>query len=180
MTITRDTIEQCKHGDKAAFAVIVKVFQSRIFRLALRLMCDNDEAEDMVQETFIKVWCNIGSYGYGSSFETWVYRIACNCCYDRLRQIRSHTHTDCEVPNLCLIAEGDVHEDVANRDLCKLIMHYTENLSPMQKLVFTLRDLEDFSTMEVCKMTGLSIIQVKSNLYHARKYIKNKLKEEER
>ena len=78
-------IERSRSGDKKAFEQLVVEFQAVVFRLVFRLLCDEDEAKDIVQETFIKAWLNLDKYSAHYSFTTWIYRIACNLCYDSLR-----------------------------------------------------------------------------------------------
>ncbi|MBP5716983.1 MAG: RNA polymerase subunit sigma-70, partial [Bacteroidales bacterium] len=72
-TISNDIIERCRCGDQAAFRAVVQTFQSMVFRLAFRLLCDDDEAKDIVQDTFIRVWLNIGRYDVAQSLRTWIY-----------------------------------------------------------------------------------------------------------
>ena len=80
-------IEQSKKRDTAAFRQLVEAFQPLVFRLAFRLLCNDDEAKDIVQEAFIRVWLHLHKYRHGTQFSTWLYRIACNLCYDRQQRL---------------------------------------------------------------------------------------------
>ncbi len=70
-------------------------FQPLVFRLAFRLLCDEDEARDITQETFVKVWLSLKTYNQENRLSTWLYKITCNTCYDRLRSLR-HSPLDNE------------------------------------------------------------------------------------
>lgn len=171
-------IERCRRGDTRAFAWVVRKYQPAVFRIAMRLMCHTGEAEDMVQEAFVRAWCSIGSWRGDCSVGTWLYRIACNVCYDRLRQMASQAVCCTVDEGITRSAAYDVEADMTNRELCRLVMHYTRGLPPMQRMVFTLRDIEGLDSGEVCAITGLTAEQVKSNLYLARKFIKTKMGKE--
>lgn len=169
-------IEKCRNGDKESFRIIVHDFQPVIFRLAVRIMGDTSEAEDITQETFIKAWETMEDFKLKSSFGTWLYRIACNKCFDRLRQIKKQEKANEQVENLSYDRPAEnIEDEITNRELCRLITKYTNEMPPMQRLVFTLKDMEELSTEEICKITGITPLQLKSNLYFARKFIRNKL-----
>ena len=86
--IDADIIRRCKAGDKTAFRSVVQNCQGMVYSLSLKMLVDVEEAKDVVQDTFIKVWQNIGSYDDRYGFNTWVYTIASRLCLDRLRKIR--------------------------------------------------------------------------------------------
>lgn len=172
-------IERSKQEDVAAFARLVDEYQMLVFRLAFRLLCDEDEAEDMVQETFVKVWLSLGKYEQqGCQFSTWIYKIACNVCYDRLRSLRHSPAgypSGVECSELRLASGDDVETALANGQLKELILRFTHELTPKQKLVFTLSDIEELTVSEIEIITGLSAQKIKSNLFLARKNIRSKM-----
>ena len=81
--IDADIISRCKAGDKAAFRTVVQNCQGMVYSLSLKMLADIEEAKDVVQDTFIKVWQNLASYDDRYSFNTWVYTIASRLCLDR-------------------------------------------------------------------------------------------------
>jgi RNA polymerase sigma-70 factor (ECF subfamily) len=81
-----ELIIHSKQGDAKAFGKLVVEFQPLVFQLSFRLLCSEEEAKDMVQEVFIKLWLQLGKYNTCYKFSTWIYKITCNMCYDRLRQ----------------------------------------------------------------------------------------------
>lgn len=169
--------------DPAAFAQLVSGHQELVFRLAFRLLCNESEARDMVQETFLKVWLSLDKYDRGCRFSTWIYKIASNTCYDRLRVLQhtptfySSSFTSAELDHK---ADTDIEQSLVNENLKELILRFTSDLTPRQKLVFTLRDIEGLDVAEVETITGLSAGKIKSNLYQARKQIREKINQIER
>ena len=161
---TLELVDRSQRKDTAAFAQLVTEFQPMVFRLAFRLLCDENEARDITQETFVKVWLSLKRYNRKNRFSTWLYKITCNACYDRLRSLR-HSSLNNEF----------AFSDSINRQLKELILRYTNELPPQQKLVFMLRDVEELEVIEVQTITGLSPEKIKSTLYLARKNIRNKM-----
>ena len=174
-----DLVELSKQGDTAAFRRLVETCQPFVFRLAFRLLCCNDEAKDVVQETFIRVWLHLNKYKNDVRFSTWLYKITCNLCYDRLRAMkRSHT-TSIDLLELDLADGNDIEKSVINQNLKEWITALTNELTPKQRLVFMLRDIEELELDEVKEITGMSGAKIKSNLYLARQYIKKRMNNEE-
>ena len=171
-------IGRCKQHDTTAFRQLVETHHSFVFRIAFRLLCDEEDAKDVVQETFIRVWLHIRRYDEKISFSTWLYKIACNLCYDQLRVMKrepSNPKTSVELSDLDVPDEYDTEQSVINRNLQEWITTLTYNLSPKQRLIFTLRDIEGLELEEIEKITGLSRTKIKGNLYLARKYIRERL-----
>ena len=171
---TAKLVELSKQNDTKAFRELVAEYQPLIFRLAFRLLCDEDEAKDIVQDTFVKVWLNLDKYKNQFRFSTWIYKIACNLCYDRLRA-KKHLQNNIEIPEQ--ISGENIELSVINKELGELIIGMACDLSPKQKLVFTLRDIECLEIYEVTVITSLSAAKIKSNLYLARQYIRNRINE---
>ena len=164
----QELISRSQQEDAVAFSLLVSTFQPLVFRLAFRLLCDEDEAKDMVQETFVKVWLALGKYNGECRFST---------CYDRLRSLH-HSPLDNEADysvSVNISSDDNVELAVVNKQLRELILRYTDELSPRQRLIFTLRDIEELDVPEVQIITGLSAGIIKTTLYLARKNIRNKM-----
>lgn len=173
----RDLIGRSKEKDPEAFAALLSEYQLPVFRLAFRLLCDEDDAKDIVQETFIKVWLSLGSYNDQYRFSTWLNKIAVNLCYDRLKSASYSTMKGKGEEHLPALASAEnLEADLINKELKALIVLLTEELSPKQRLVFTLRDLEGMDTDEIATITRFSAAKIKSNLFLARKYIRERIK----
>lgn len=176
--LNRDIITRCQRGDKDAFRWVVQTHQRLVFSLALKMLCDEEEAKDVVQETFIRVWQRIRDYDQEKAFTTWVYTIASRLCLDRLKQTSRIVSLPEDELVLCHFAsDTDSHRIVENKEWTSIVRMMAEELSDKQRLVFTLCQLEGLSSDEVEQITGLDARQVKSNLYVARQTIRKRLKE---
>lgn len=174
----KELITRSKQNDTTAFALLVTEFQGMIFRLAFRLLCNEVEARDMVQEIFVKIWLSLDKYNDTFRFSTWIYKITCNICYDRLRALQhspSGYLSDTLSVSGGMVSEENIEKVLENKELKDLILRFTEELTPKQRLVFTLRDIEELEVAEVVIITGLSPEKIKHNLYQARKQIKSKI-----
>ena len=176
--IERDIILQCQQGDKEAFRWVVKTHQRMIFSLALKMLCDEEEAKDIVQDTFIRVWQSIRNYDPQKTFSTWVYTIASRLCIDRLKKSsRMVVLPEDEITLRRFASDTDSQQSLENREWVSIVRMIAEGLSDKQRLVFTLCQLEGIPSAEVEQITGLDAKQVKSNLYVARQTIRKRLKE---
>lgn len=171
-----DIIRKCKAGDKAAFRTVVQNCQGMVYSLSLKMLADVEEAKDVVQETFIKVWQNIGSYDDSYSFSTWVYTIASRLCLDRLRKVRPIGPTQSDERIFETVADdSDPERQLESSEWVSVIKVMANELSGKQKLVFTLSQLEGLETAQIIEITGLDADQIKSNLYAAKKNIRERL-----
>lgn len=171
---TKDLIRSCKERDETAFRKLVDSHMDFAFSVAYRILNDEDEARDTVQESFISVWQKIESFNTGRSFSNWLYRIIVNRCYDALRKRkRTINHTRLDNLNISgIISDSNPEEKLGNEEIGRLIRLMTGRLSPGQKVVFVLSELEGLNHDEISEITGMAKTSVKSNLNHARKKIR--------
>ncbi len=155
--------------------MLVEAHQFMVYQLAFRLLCNEEEAKDAVQETFLRVWLNLAQFDRERSFKTWVYAIAANHCYDRLKSLRYKAHT-VPLESIENLSSDEMELTMENVELGTRIARLTKRLSPKQKWVFTLCDLEGLSVEETSTITGLSAAKIKSNLYLARQSMRKELK----
>jgi RNA polymerase sigma-70 factor (ECF subfamily) len=147
-----------------------------VFSLALKMLCDEEEAKDMVQETFIRVWQGIKGFDTQKTFSTWVYTIASRLCIDRLKRARKVVALpEDELVLRRFASDGDEQLSLENKEWVSIVRTLAENLSDKQRLVFTLCQLEGLPSAEVEQITGLDARQMKSNLYVARQTIRKRL-----
>lgn len=162
-------IEKSKAGDKNAFGELVVIYSDYIFSIVFRIINNEQEAEDIVQDTFIKVWSKLYKYdGLKSKFSTWLYSIAVRLAIDVLRRKKKEC-VQSEELNIDFIDSSDGYKKLANKEIGVQIAKACESLSVQQKMIFVLRDLEDLDVSEVVRITGLSEKKIKDNLYVARK-----------
>jgi RNA polymerase sigma-70 factor (ECF subfamily) len=122
----------------------------------------------------ITVWKTIGKMKSADSFRSWMYRIVINKCYDELRRKKSNPEFVPDEAAWKKISEkvsAVTSSEMENTEMARLIAALTEKLSPKQKAVFVLADLEEMSNDEISGITGMSRLNVKANLHYARKSI---------
>jgi len=170
---TDPVLQKAVRGDREAFTLLVENHYDFAFRVAFRMMADEDDARDIVQEAFLRVWNRITSFRTHAKFSTWLYTIVSHLCIDSLRKQKNHADIPAEEVLEKIIHTED--ERLDNSDLASIIRIIAGKLSPKQRLVFVLRDLEGLDMKEIAEITKLSDANVKSNLWHARKNIREKL-----
>jgi RNA polymerase sigma-70 factor (ECF subfamily) len=174
-----ELVIQSLQGNVQAFKKLVETHQALVYSLAFRILCNEDEAKDIVQETFIRVWRHLNRYNAEMKFTTWLFAIASNLCYDRLRALKRkaifHSIGKVNLYHFNFQSPENIELNIINSELAKIIMALTHEMTPKQKLVFTLRDLEGLEVDEIITITGLTAEKIKSNLYLARQFIRKKL-----
>jgi RNA polymerase sigma-70 factor (ECF subfamily) len=177
--VLEDVVSRSQCRDLAAFEQLVRKHQVYAFSLAMKFLCDETEASDVVQDAFLRVWKNIDHYDPNKKFSTWLYRIVANLCVDRFRALKRSRSMflsrDRDPMMEDLPDERDWVTLRSQEQLADIIRTLSKRLSRTQRLVFTLRDLQDLTVEEVVEITGLSIGSVKTNLHYARKSIRETL-----
>ena len=171
---TKTLIERCKTRDEDAFRILVDSYAEFCFSVTFRILNDEDESKDVVQETFIKIWENISQLDSEKSFNSLLYKILVNKCYDILRRKKRTAlfyadKIQWKMPELIL--ENDSAKKLQNQDIAKTIRLLTKKLSPKQKIVFVLSELQGLNHNDISEITGQNKNMIKSNLNHARRNI---------
>jgi RNA polymerase sigma-70 factor (ECF subfamily) len=167
-------IKECMGGNLASFRKLIEITSPFAYSVAFRMLGDDDQAKDVVQETMVTIWQKIKKIRSAEVYRTWTYRIVINKCYDQLRkrkrnpEFSADDHTWEQISNS--IAEIPSSE-LENSENARIINLLTDKLSPKQKAVFVLSEIEQLSNDEISGITGLSKSGVKANLHYARKKI---------
>jgi RNA polymerase sigma-70 factor, ECF subfamily len=166
-------------GDRLAFRQLVEQYQGYLYAVAYRYLNDESEAEDAVQETFVKLWKNFSKYRFEVKLTTWLYKIMVNHCLDVKKRKVSFFQKNKTALDEAFSASTSVtpQTEMEGQELMSLIQQASEQLGDKQKMIFVLRDLEGLDVEEVCDLMGLDQDQVKSNLYHARKRVQTWLQQ---
>lgn len=181
-----ELVDRSIKGDKSALAEIVKQNEGLVFNTALRLLSNRDEAECVLQETFLKVFQALPEFKGQSSLSTWIYRIATNYALMRLRsKKRTYSGLDGIEENINHTALENFNrsigvnplKSVMNSELQRAMNEAIENLPPKFRTVFILKDIEGLSLKEITEMTDMSLAAVKSNLHRARLFLRDRLAE---
>jgi RNA polymerase sigma-70 factor, ECF subfamily len=167
-------IEECRGGNFTNFSKLVRLSAPFAFSVAFRMVGDEDNANDIVQETMVAVWQKIGKIRSAEAYRTWVYRIVLNKCYDQLRRSKNNQEVSADEKtwnHLSEVVSGVNSTPLENEDSARILGMLTKRLSPNQKAVFILSEIEEMSHDEIAEITGMSKTIIKANLYHARKNI---------
>ena len=164
-------------GRREALKVIMDRYMTMVSRTAYRIMCDRPDSEDITREVFIMVWRNASSYDGRYSVSAWLYGITCNICLKRLRRRRIMELFSIRpsVYELSAPAAMSPEEDFITKETWAIFCRASLELSPRQRIVFTLLDLEGLSAEEVISITGMTADHIKDNLHIARKKIRQEL-----
>jgi RNA polymerase sigma-70 factor (ECF subfamily) len=172
--IDLNLIEKCRKGDLTRFRELVKLTTPFVYPVVFRIMGDGENARDIVQDTMVTIWQKIGKMKSAEAYKTWVCRIAMNKCYDKLRQEKNNPEImhDDRAWNLIANTVSDGSASLLeNEEIAAIIKALTSRLTPKQKTVFVLSELEEMSHDEIEEITGMSKTSIKANLFLARKNI---------
>jgi RNA polymerase sigma-70 factor (ECF subfamily) len=153
-----------KEGDKNAFQDITRRYQQKIFVLAYSFFRDREDALDIVQETFLRLYEKAGLFREGEDFQAWLFRIARNLCIDRYRRNRNRRNdraTDFKLEDLPSEA-GDPAEGERRADLRALFRSVLDKLAEKQRAVFVMKHYNDMQYLEIAQTLGIALGTVKS------------------
>jgi RNA polymerase sigma-70 factor, ECF subfamily len=177
-------VAQAREGDMSAFAELVRRYEGKIFRLAQHVTQNREDAEDVLQETFMKAYEHLDQFKGDSKFYTWIVRIAVNQALMKLRRRKTDrsvsldeqidTGEDTVVREIAAWGE-DPEQRFSREELGEILESAIETLEPPYRSVFVLRDIDELSTEETAEALGLSIPAVKSRLLRARLQLRERL-----
>jgi RNA polymerase sigma-70 factor (ECF subfamily) len=179
-----ELVEQAKRGDPEAFPELVSRYESKIYRLARHITQNEEDAEDVLQDTFLKAFANLGQFQGNSKFYTWLVRIAVNESLMKLRRRKADkmvsldepVETDDDVVVRDIAAwDEDPEQKYGRAEMNAILTRTINSLPPGFRAVFWLRDVEELSTEETAQALHLSIPAVKSRLLRARLQLRDKL-----
>ncbi len=177
-----ELIEQCKAGDIQAFEKLVDLYERDAYNIAYRFIGNHEDACDISQEAFIRVYRGIKGFKGKASFRTWLYRIIANLCYDELRK-RRHPVTSIERSDGTSMYHeipdpGPGPEDrMESMELQEVLQQALSGLSEGHRMIIILRDIEGLSYGEIGKILGIPMGTVKSRISRARAELKVALSE---
>lgn len=169
-------IEKTQSGDAASFAFLVNRYKDMVYSIAIKILRDADEANDIAQDSFIKAYRQIDKFEGKSKFSTWLYTITYRTAVTRLNDKRVETVSmDLEVDEIA----NDL-PDQFDQLQAKQVKHYVkkaiEKLPPIDATLVTLYYINDLPIKEIEEITGMSKPNIKIKLFRARKVLEQKLK----
>jgi RNA polymerase sigma-70 factor (ECF subfamily) len=177
-------VTAARAGDVDAFEQLVKKYDRNVFRIANHITQNREDAEDVVQDAFLKAFKNLPRFQGQSKFYTWLVRIAVNEALMRLRKRRNAKTVSMDedveteegsMPREVADWSPDPEQQYRQAELGDILQKTIQALSPGFRTVFVLRDIEGLSTEETAEMLGLSVPAVKSRLLRARLQLRERL-----
>ncbi len=177
-------VAQARLGDAKAFSELLRRYEGKIFRLALHITQNREDAEDVLQEAFLKAYEHLNQFQGQSKFYTWIVRIAVNQALMKLRKRK--TDRSVSLDETIDTGEDTVAREIAawdenpeqqysREEINEILSSAIDGLAPIYRAVFVLRDVDDLSTEETAEALELSIPAVKSRLLRARLQLRDKL-----
>jgi len=174
-----------KTGDRRAFAELVDLYKDKIFHHAYRMLNNKHEAEDAVQDTFLRLYKNLDRYDESQKFSTWIFRIATNLCIDRLRKRRPTYSLDAEVTDgdgtsndfyTMMPSDEDTPEkQVIVSETQQQILNAIETMPEKYKSIVMLRYMQDLSLQEISDVLDMPVTTIKTRLHRGREFLRKKL-----
>ena len=179
---TADQVARAARGDEEAFRALVRSYHSVLYRWALVIADDPDDAEDLMQAVWIKVYRCIGDYRGDAKFSSWLYRITANTA---IELGRTRQRQDVALRRIHESAAGAVEtqpdelQDPSQPRLAEQVRAFMADLAPRQRQVFALADLEQLSIAEIAEMLEIEESTVRVTLMNARRLIRARLLREQ-
>jgi RNA polymerase sigma factor (sigma-70 family) len=181
-----DLVKHARRGDLAAYDELVKRYQERIYATIYHMTSNHEDANDLAQDSFIKAYSALKSFKGGSSFYTWLYRIAVNKTINFLKQRKNKFHlslNDLDVnaendPDLvALVSDKTPFREAGLTELQKKLNEALLKLSEPHRMVVVLHDVQGQSHEEIAEIMGCNIGTVRSRLFYARQQLQGHLNE---
>lgn len=180
----RVLIERAQQGDRGAFRELVERHQRRAFAIAIGLVRDEQDAREIVQEAFLRVYRGLDRFHGSSSFFTWLYRIVTNLSIDLMRKpsrrereldMSREIKDELDVPLLARIDGADPHDVVRRNEIAETIQSALDALPAYHRGVILMREVEGMSYEEMAEAMGVSKGTIMSRLFHARQKLQRSL-----
>ncbi len=177
-------VAKARSGDPSAFNELVNRYERKIFRLAKHITQNEEDAEDVLQETFLKAYEHLRDFQEKSKFYTWIVRIAVNESLMKLRKRKGDRTVPLDEPldtgedtviREIAVWDENPEQRYSREELGEILDEAVLSLRPAFRTVFVLRDIEELSTEETAEALGISVPAVKSRLLRARLQLREKL-----
>lgn len=182
--LEQQLIKQAVDGSESAFIQLVERYKDKIFYLGLRMLRSVQDAEDVAQETFLRVYTHLDRFDPKHRFSTWIYRIASNLCIDRIRKKKPQYSLDQPISDgesgqdwYSLQSGNDPtpEESLLSLEARNQVIEGLEQLPPQYKAIVVLRYFHDMSLAEIGEVVSLPVTTVKTRLHRGREALRKKL-----
>lgn len=175
----RELAIAARGGDMAAFEILVTRKTPAVVSVARRVLGNAEDARDVAQMVFVRVWEELHRYDETYSFNTWLYRIATNLAIDALRSSRSRERAHGATLHLVRMREERTAQETSrgaeDRELARVFTQVSAVLSGKQKAAFILREMEDKDTREIAEILGCGESTVRNHLFNARRILRRQI-----
>ena len=164
-------IESIENGDTKAYAQLVNRYKDLVYTLAIRMLKHREEAEEVAQDTFVKVFKSLGNFKGDSKFSTWIYKVTYNTCLDRIKKNKKHFN-DVAIDEFTfnkLDVIDNALENMIKEEKSILIKNCIHKLPEDSSALLTLFYFEELSLEEISKIINIEANTVKVKLFRARK-----------
>jgi RNA polymerase sigma-70 factor (ECF subfamily) len=190
MAVERVVIERAQAGDRGAFEELVHRYDRDVLRLALNILHSAEDARDVYQEVFLKVYRNLHRFRSECSFYTWIYRIVTNVCLDHLRRRRSRPEVQAPVPTTVsrdgaapdffdrqrdTRAQDNPERSLMGREIGARIADALEMLSPRERMIFEMKHYQGLKLRAIGEALGTTEDTVKTSLFRATRKLRERL-----
>jgi RNA polymerase sigma-70 factor (ECF subfamily) len=181
-----ELIQKARGGDVGAFEALVYRYDKQVLTIAARYVNSSDDAKDIYQEVFLRVYKGLKKFQLRSEFSTWIFRITTNVCLSYHSRRKRHVHISLDQEHdddesshraEIISEEHSPHQQTENAELSLRVEEAMNELSPQQKLIFTLKHYQGYKLNEIASMLDCSEGAVKKQLFTAVRRLKNQLKE---
>ena len=173
----RELVESARGGDSAAFEEIVRRKTGKVYGLCYRVISNSEDAKDIAQLVFLKLWENLDKYDASYAFDTWLYRMTMNVAIDFMRGKQSREATANSTLRLVkTTADPEQASSFQHKEVHEVFEAVSGVLSPKQKAIFVMREMEDLPSPEIARALGCRESTVRNHLFNARKLMQRELK----
>ena len=176
--LEKELIERCRANDKAAFGSLINKYRKQLFSYLLRMCEDRMQAEDLFQETLIRVWKGISNYKEQNKFSSWIFSIAHNVTMDNIRSKKVREKGVHINENINAVTVDNPHSVYVANETKEIIMHGINELPEKQKQVFLLRQHSNMSFKEIAAATNQPLNTVLGHMHYAVSKLRKMLSEE--
>lgn len=179
-----ELVNSAKKGDHPAFEQLVSKYKGTVFNIIYYITRGNEDADDIAQEVFLKIYFSLHQFRGNSLFSTWLYRITVNECLDEMKKRKYKTvsiednvfeNNEGAIKYLLESKEDTAEKQLINRETREFVRRLIISLPDKYRLIITLRDLEDLSYTEISGIMNISMDKVKVWLFRARQKLKEKI-----
>ena len=172
-----------KGGDKSTFCQLVEKYQDSVINTCYRFLRNKEEAEEVAQEVFLKVYLSANSYQPKAKFSTWLFKIVVNLCLNKLRDKKKYSSLKIDNPfyknqmenDIPALTESQPNKSYESKELKRIIKHAIDSLPENQRVAIMLNKYEGFSYQEMAKILDCSVSSIESRLFRAKESLKKKL-----